>query len=91
MDTKSFSIGILSLTATVLLVANYFATPVAHATDTIRDRDYGLVTARSQAGGESLYVLDNRSGLVAVFAYDNSRRQLVSRFAGDLTGGSQGK
>ena len=31
----------------------------------IKDRDYSLVTARTQTGGDSLYVLDNRSGRVS--------------------------
>ena len=66
------------------MLANYFAPQPAQALMTIKDRDFSLVTARTQANGDSLYILDNRSGRVAVFAYDPARRSLVPRFVGEL-------
>ena len=92
MDKKTFWIGILSLTATLLFVANYFA-PSATASLTVRDRDFSMVTARVNKGGEALYVLDNRSGLVAVMSFDPARgaiqlrkvRSMSDAFAGTPT------
>jgi hypothetical protein len=85
MDRKNFYIGILSLSATVLLMANYFTPQPAMALQTIKDRDFSLVTASSQSGSDSLYVLDNRTGRVAIFAYDPAARSLVPKKIGDLT------
>ncbi len=84
MDKKNFSIGILSLSAMILLLANYFAPP-AGAMNTIKDRSYAMVTATTQAGGEVLYVLDNISGRLGIFAYDPARKELVPRASGDLS------
>ncbi len=74
MDKKSFSIGFLIITAGLLLAGLWSAdtTPV-HASTTVRDRDFQLVTAKCQPSGEALYVLDNRSGMMAVFAFEPGR------------------
>jgi hypothetical protein len=84
MDKKHFTIAVLSLSAAVLLMANYFAGQPAQAIMSIKDRDYSLVTAHSQNGGDALYVLDNRSGRVAIFSYDPAAKGLVPRVAGEL-------
>jgi hypothetical protein len=85
MDRRNFYIGILSLSATVLLLANYFTAQPAMALQTIKDRDFGMVTGSSQAGGDTLYVLDNRSGRVAIFAYSPAAHALVLKKVGDMT------
>ena len=80
MKKESFGIGILSLTAVVLFVANYFAAPpTAGAGTVIKDRDYQLVTAQLSSGGEGLYVLDNRSGNLNIYTYDPNARRLTLR------------
>jgi hypothetical protein len=84
MEKKNFAISLLCLSAVILMLANYFAPQPAQALMTIKDRDYSLVTARTQNGGDSLYVLDNRSGRVAVFSYDPARRTLVPRVVGEM-------
>jgi hypothetical protein len=84
-DKKTFAIGILCLTATLLLLGNYFAPTPAIATTTIKDRDFSMVTAAQQTGGDALYLLDNRSGKVAVYAYDPQRREIRPRAAGEMT------
>lgn len=78
MDTKTFSIGILSLTALVLFVANMLV-PTAEANSVIKDRDYQMITARVVTGGEALYIVDNRSGQMGVFTYDNRTHGVVPR------------
>ncbi len=84
MEKKSFLIGILSLSAAVLMVANYFAPTQADASLTVKDRDFSMVTARTQQGGEALYVLDNRSGKVAVYSYDPSSKIVRPFGSGDM-------
>ena len=94
MDKKIFAIGILSLTAVLLALGNFFLDTPARAGETIKDRDYQAVTARIQAGGEGLYILDNKTGMVAVFAYDPNVRGLRARAAGYITnafGGARGR
>jgi hypothetical protein len=81
MDKKTYSIGILSLTAVVLLVANFLATPRVEATQGFVNpgRDYQVVSAPEQSGGDALYVLNNRTGMLAVFTYDAAARRMVPR------------
>ena len=81
MDKKTFSIGILSITALILFLAQFIPLhgSVASAADSIRDRDYQIVTARVAQGGEALYVVDNRTGLMAVFTWDPTSRALQLR------------
>ena len=79
MDKRTFTIGMLSLTAVLLFVANLVMPPRVMADQSIKDRDYQAVTARVQANDEGLYVLDNRSGQMALFVYDPNRRGLALR------------
>lgn len=80
MDSKTFGIGVLCVTAVILLVANFIPVqPTAHAADAIKDRDYTVVTAPITSGGEGLYITDNRTGLIAVFTWDAAKRTIVVR------------
>ena len=77
MDRKSFTIGVMTITATILLVANLVPLPrPAIASETIKDRDYSVVTARIPTGGDGLYILDNRAGKIAIFQWDNAQRRI---------------
>jgi hypothetical protein len=80
MNKETFGIGILSLTAVVLFVANWFAAPPVIAAEAVKDRDYQVVTARIAQGGEALYILD-RAGTISVFMYDPTTRRMVPRWA----------
>ncbi len=84
MDRRNFYIGILSVSATVLLLANYFTAQPAQALVTIKDRDFSMVTGSSQAGGDTLYVMDNRSGRVAIFSYSPAAHALALKKVGDM-------
>jgi hypothetical protein len=44
-----------------------------------------MTTAASATGGDSLYVLDNRSGRVAVYSYDPSTKVIRPRAAGEMS------
>jgi hypothetical protein len=78
LDQKTLAILALSVSAAVLLLAN-FGGKSAHAETVISDRDYQLMTGRSGNGGDDLYVMDNRSGLLACFIWDPSVRALRPR------------
>lgn len=81
MNNKSLTIATLTITAVILAVANLIPFPQqnALAAETIKDRDYHLVTSRVQQGGEGLYILDNRTGKVAVFTWDVASRSVRLR------------
>lgn len=85
MDTKSYTIGILFITATILFVAQFVPVQPASGGTAIRERDYSLVTAKAVAGGDALYVADNRTGFVAVFTWDASRRMVEVRDVKPIT------
>ena len=75
VDKKTFVLGILTLSAAILLVANILAPRGAVAMTTIYDKEtYQLQTGRISNGGEALYVTDNRTGMMGVFIYDPNRR-----------------
>jgi hypothetical protein len=77
LDKKTFTIGVLTLTAAMLLMANILAPHHAEANVTIKDRDYQAVTTHvTVPGGDALYVTDNRTGNMAVFVYDPNRKGL---------------
>jgi hypothetical protein len=78
MDKKTYAIGILFVTALILLVANSITVRPAQAYS-IKDRDYQLVTTTATEGGDSLYVTDSRTGNVAIFGWDPSARKIVLR------------
>lgn len=86
MNSKTFSIGVLSITAVLLFIAQFMPVQQAHATLTIKDRDFSVVTARANQGGEALYVTNNRTGQIAVFAWDVGRRTLVLSGVGVVSG-----
>jgi len=78
MDKKTFGIGLLSITALLLLIACLIPAQPAQGAFAVKDRDYQLIIAQGQ-GSDSIYVVDNRTGLMAVFTYDNRGRVLRPR------------
>ena len=80
MDRKLIAICILTITATALMIAN-FLTPPAQADMAVNSRDYQAVTARISSGGEGLYIVDNRTGLIAIMTYDPNTRSVIPRAA----------
>ena len=79
MNRTNLSITILSITAALMLAAHVLIPTTAQAEMAVKDRDYQVVTSRIQSGGDGLYILDNRTGLFAVFTYDPGTRQLRAR------------
>jgi hypothetical protein len=79
MDKKTFSIGILSITAVVLFAAQFLPVRNAEAATSSSGNQYQMVTARVQQGGEGLYIVDNRTQLMGVFTWDGSARRVQLR------------
>jgi hypothetical protein len=80
MDRKLILICVLTVSAVALMIAN-FITPTARADTAVNSHDYQAVTARVQGGGEGLYILDNRTALIAILTYDPNTRSLIPRAA----------
>lgn len=78
MDRKLIAICILTISAVALMIAN-FVTPTARADMAVNSHDYQLVTAHLQGGGDALYMVDNRTGLMAIFTYDAGSRSILPR------------
>jgi hypothetical protein len=85
MDKKTYSIGILSLTAIMLFVANFMPIKAVQADEAIKERDFTVVTSRINQGGEALYICDNRTGQMAVFTWEAGKRQIQLRDLRQIT------
>lgn len=79
MQKQNLGIAILSVTALVLLVANFLIVPPAKADVTIKDRGYQMCTAVTQQGIDGLYVLNNQTGMISCYSYDATARRIVLR------------
>jgi hypothetical protein len=79
MTRQTYAIGILSLTAVVLFVAQFIPIQPATAAESVNGRDYSLATARVQQSGDALYVVDNRAQLIAAFTWDSAARTIKVR------------
>jgi hypothetical protein len=77
IDKQILSVIGLSITACLLLLAN-FSGP-AKADVVIKDPEYQMITAHAGTGGDDLFVLDNRLGMMAVFVYDPNRHGVFPR------------
>jgi hypothetical protein len=80
MDRKLIAICVLTVSAVALMICN-FVTPPARAEAVANSSGYQAVTAEIQGGGEGLYIVDNRTGLMAIMTYDVNSRQVMARAA----------
>ena len=76
-------IGVLSGTALLLACLNLASTPAL--AEAARDRDYQIVTAKSAAGSDTIYVINNNTGQVAILEYDATARGLRLRDVRQMT------
>jgi hypothetical protein len=67
MNKQILAIGILCVTAVVLLVTAVKPAPGQFA---IRDQNFQLITVPGQQGSSTVYVIDNRVGKMAIFSPD---------------------
>lgn len=77
MQSKHLTIGVLSITALILFIAHLMPIQPVMAGESVKDRSYQLITARSNQGGETVFVIDSPTGQIAVFTWDAGRRALV--------------
>lgn len=70
---------ILTVSAVALGVLHLQLNTPANAGVAVSNRDFQLVTSPIVRGGDGLYILDNRTGFVALFAWDNARRTIELR------------
>ena len=74
MKNKNLSIGILSITALLLFIAQFIPVqPVAYG-EALKDRDFSLIAATSSRGGDTIYVVDHRNGTAAVLTWNATAR-----------------
>jgi len=78
MDRKTFSIGILSLTALILFIACLIPAKPAQGEFAVKDSAsrLQLVTVTSQKGGNALYLIDPVGGKILVLGYDANTKDL---------------
>jgi len=74
MKNYTLKIGLLSISALVLFIAQFVPVRTAEASAIWKDRDYTMITATSSRGGDTIYVVDNRTGQMAVLVWDASAR-----------------
>ena len=83
MKNQSTTIGILSITALVLFIAQFIPVQPLRAEVALKDRDYSVLTAQSSKGGDNLFVADNRSGQMVALTWDAGKRSFI------ILGGAQ--
>jgi hypothetical protein len=97
MDAKNLAIGVLSVTATVLLVGNLVVVslpaPAVAVGQIDRGGDYIMVTSQFNTSTELVFIVDGAAGRMAAYAYDFSRRIIqvwdaveLNRFMGPPAG-----
>ena len=80
MKNYSMKIGFLVISALILFIAQFLPVRSAEGAATVwKDRDYTMLTASSSSGSDTVYIVDNRSGQLAVLVWDNASRAFVSR------------
>lgn len=77
MQNYSLKIGFLTISALVLFIAQFVPVRSAEASSVWKDRDYTLLTATSSTGGDTIYVVDNRSGQLAVLTWNSTERGFI--------------
>ena len=75
LDRQTFWIGILCVVFAVLVAAHSLPENRATAEEAVDGRDYQVVTAGTADGNEVLYVLDKRTGLLALLEWDAAARR----------------
>lgn len=85
MDRKLIAICVLTVSAVALMLANFLTPPAAVADTAVNSRDYQAVTATLSGGGDGLYIVDNKTGFIAILTYDPNTRSVIPRAARPVT------
>jgi hypothetical protein len=88
-ENQNLTIGILSITATVLLVAVIFVTtgspnPAMAIGQTDKGGDYIVVTGQYTPNFEQVYITDAAARKLNAYSYDQTRREIVLWDSQDL-------
>ena len=83
MDSKTYGIGILTLTAVALLLANLFAPSPVSGIESVANNDMQAVTCHASQGGDALYLYEPGSGKMAIFTVNN-KSGLQLNFVADI-------
>lgn len=91
-DRKNITIGSL-ITAAILLTLGHLSFERNAMAETVVSNDFQFVTAESSKGDDGLFILNNRTGMVALFRPETGRSgiQLVLkdiRLMSDLLSGA---
>ncbi len=81
-DSKNLAIGVLSITAVILLAAVILVTsgsqnPAQAVGMLDRGGDYIMVTAQFSENDEIVYITDAAAQVTNVYNYDTTRRELI--------------
>lgn len=81
MDTKNFAIGVLSTTATILLVGlivlHTRPAPLLASGMTTAGGSYVMTVGSDMTGDQELvYITDNSSSKIAVYSFDSRQRSI---------------
>lgn len=71
-DRKNITIGSL-ITAAILLTLAHLSFERNAMAETVVSNDFQFVTAHSSKGGDALFIMNNRTGMVALFRPDTGR------------------
>lgn len=71
-DRKNIAIGSL-ITAAILLTTAHISLERKALAETVVMDDFQVVTAQSSKGGDNLFILNNRTGMVALFRPETGR------------------
>lgn len=81
VDGKTFAIGILSVTATILfvgfLVVTMLPTPASAIGQSDRGGDYIMLTQQLTTSNEGIVIIDAAAKRLIVYGYDYNRKQIV--------------
>lgn len=79
IDKKTFWIGVMTIVAAVLLAAHAMQPtsllPIANAQEVADSRDWAMATAEMASGGQVLYILDKRTGQLALITWNQQTRR----------------
>ena len=87
IDTKNFTIGVLSVTAAILFLGVVLLSqlPTAYAIgQTAKGGDYVVSTGQYSNSLEVVYILDAAASKVIAYAYDSNRKRLEQIAGVDL-------
>jgi hypothetical protein len=84
MKNKELSIGILSITAVILFIAQFLPVQRVQAEEALKGSNYSVATSRRQGGGETIYIID-RSGQLVILTWDAGGRRFTVAGMDNLT------